>query len=312
MPHEQRIRAALFYLSLFVFFAGLPFILSFALGYKFNPHTLRFTKTGLVVLKTQPAGADVYLNNRLLGARTPSTIAELLPGRYTIRLELENHYPWSIELEVRAGTVNRLEKIILFALRPNIKHMNNEYMSSFWADPEKGTIYYVNPQDNTIYKSDLEGKYSQRVASFIDIHPPPLKWKVSPDREKVLYFNSHQLGIAYLESAKGSSLERQPFIINYAKAKINDVFWHSDSYHLVLVSERSIEAAEARPHAEFIFLAGLNKKESLCQYDLDNDTLYFMDTQKASDGTLYDNLYRLELNARTFPLGELIGLKYDE
>lgn len=312
MPHEQRIRAILFYLSAIIFLFGLPFILSFALGYKFNPHTLRFTKTGLIVLKTQPAGASIYLNNRLLNIKTPATITELLPARYAIRLELESHYPWFNDVEVKAGTVRRMEKIILFPLRPNIKHMNNEYMSSFWIDLDRGLIYYVNPQDNTIYKSDLEGRYSQEIANFVDIHPPALQWKVSGDREKILYFNNHQIGVAYLGLAKKASAENQPFIINYAKAKINDVFWHSDSYHLVLVSEKGIEVLEARPRSEFISLASLNKKDSLCFYDLNNDILYFMDTQRAADGILYDNLYRLELNAKTFPFGELIGLKYDE
>lgn len=39
MLNEQKIRAILFYLSLIIFLAGLPFILSFALGYKFDAQT---------------------------------------------------------------------------------------------------------------------------------------------------------------------------------------------------------------------------------------------------------------------------------
>ena len=44
----QRLRGILFYLGLLLFFTGLPFILSFALGYKFNAHALKFVKTGLI------------------------------------------------------------------------------------------------------------------------------------------------------------------------------------------------------------------------------------------------------------------------
>jgi len=65
MLNEQRIRAILFYLSVVIFLMGLPFILSFALGYNFDRRTFKFTKTGLLVLKTQPSGASVYLDEKL-------------------------------------------------------------------------------------------------------------------------------------------------------------------------------------------------------------------------------------------------------
>ena len=72
MFSEQKIRGALFYLSFVAFFAGLPFILSFALGYKFNPQTWKFYRTGLIYLKTQPEGARIYLNDKLIPEKTPA------------------------------------------------------------------------------------------------------------------------------------------------------------------------------------------------------------------------------------------------
>jgi len=142
MHREQKIRAFLFYLSLLIFFTCLPFILFFALEYKFNPRTFRFAKAGLVALKTQPQGAAIYFENKLLNEKTPATLNELLPGRYNLRLELENYYPWAGVVEVEAGKVTRLEKIILFALRPNIKELSKNKISSFWVDKEDIRIYY--------------------------------------------------------------------------------------------------------------------------------------------------------------------------
>lgn len=92
MLNEQKIRAILFYLSLLIFLAGLPFILSFALGYRFDARNLRFTKTGLIVLKTQPQGASIYLDGRLLSDKTPYTIVELIPAEYNIRTEISFRY----------------------------------------------------------------------------------------------------------------------------------------------------------------------------------------------------------------------------
>ena len=311
MLNEQRIRAFLFYLSVIIFLIGLPFILSYALGYKFDRRTFKFTKTGLLVLKTQPSGASVYLDEKLLNVKTPATIAELLPGRYSLRLELEKHYPWFNEVNVDAGKVTRLEKVILFPLRSNIKQLNRDRLSSFWVDEDRETIYYINPEDNSIYKSDLEGRDSEKIVDFLPLQPPVIKWKLSPDREKLLYFNAYQIGIVYLEPQNKIS-QGQPFVLNYSDDKIIDVFWHSDNYHLVLVSRKSIEALEAQPQTEPVLLVNLNKKNTSCFYDTRTDTLYFLDSQRAADGNFYDNLYKLELNAKTFPLQDLIKLKSNE
>lgn len=311
MLNEQRIRAFLFYLSVIIFLIGLPFILSYALGYKFDRRTFKFTKTGLLVLKTQPSGASVYLDEKLLNVKTPAIIAELLPGRYSLRLELEKHYPWFNEVNVDAGKVTRLEKVILFPLRSNIKQLNRDRLSSFWVDEDRETIYYINPEDNSIYKSDLEGRYSEKIADFIPLLSSAIKWKLSPDREKLLYFNAHQIGIAYIMPQNKISQE-PPFVLNYPDDKIIDVFWHSDNYHLVLVSRKSIEALEAHPQGAPVVLVNLNKRNTSCFYDTRTDTLYFLDSQRAVDGNLYDNLYKLELNTRTFPLQELIKLKSNE
>lgn len=311
MLNEQRIRAILFYLSVVIFLIGLPFILSFALGYKFDRRTFKFTKTGLLVLKTQPSGASVYLDEKLLNVKTPATIAELLPGRYSLRLELEKHYPWFNEVNVDAGKVARLEKVILFPLRSNIKQLNRDRLSSFWVDEDRETIYYINPEDNSIYKSDLEGRDSEKIVDFLPLQPPAIKWKLSPDREKLLYFNAYQIGIVYLEPQNKIS-QGQPFVLNYSDDKIIDIFWHSDNYHLVLVSRKSIEALEAQPQTEPVLLVNLNKKNTSCFYDTRTDTLYFLDSQRAADGNFYDNLYKLELNAKTFLLQDLIKLKSNE
>lgn len=311
MQNEQRIRGFLFYLSVFIFLIGLPFILSFSLGYKFNRRTLKFTKTGLIALKTQPPGASVYLDDKLLNIKTPATVSELLPGRHQLRLELEKHYPWSNEVNVNAGGVMRLEKIILFPLRPNIRQINKERLSSFWVDEEQGVIYYVNSEDDGVYESDLEGESSERIADFLPLHPPAVKWKLSPDKEKLLYFNVHQIGMAYLQPQNNPYLD-PPFILNYPTDRIIDVSWHSDSYHLILVGRKSIDVLEAGPDAQPLSLVNLNKRNTSSFYDVRSDTLYFLDSEKAEDGNFYDNLYKLDLSARTFLWQDLIKPRSSE
>ncbi|MDD5552814.1 MAG: PEGA domain-containing protein [Candidatus Omnitrophica bacterium] len=309
--NEQRIRAFLFYSSVAIFITGLPLILSFALGYKFDRRAFKFTRTGLLVLKTQPQGANIFLNETLFPAKTPATVTELLPGNYTVRLELEGHYPWINQAGISAGKVTFLEKIILFPLRPDIKQINSETLSTFWADEERGAIYYVNPDDGGIYKPDSEGRRSERVAESVPLDPPADKWKISPDREIVLYFNSRKIGITNI-SQQHKLFCRLPFVIDYPYKPIIDAYWHSDSYHLIIIGLRNIAVMEADSRSEPVILLSLAKKNTPSFYDTRTDTLYFLDTQRAEDGNLYDNLYKLDLNAKLSPFQELMRLRQSD
>lgn len=307
MSADQRIRAVLYYVSVLVFFSGLPFILSFALGYKFDRRTFKFSKTGLIVLKTQPAGASVYLDNKLLYDKTPASINELLPGTYRVELELPDRYPYASDVKVEAGKVTRLEKVILFPVRPDVKKLNKEVITNFWVDETKAALYYINEEDNSLYKSDLDGDRLERIAGLMKLSAPAKKWKVSPDREKVCYYNSRQIGITSFDPLKEQPYETQAgFIVEHPHEVINEVFWHSDGFHLVVVGNKTIEVLEARLDSRPLALVSLNKKNTSSFYDLHTDTLYFADTQKADDGRYYDNVYKLELNNKLYPFYELM------
>ena len=312
MLREQKIRSVLYYASVLVFFMSLPYILSYALGFKFNPRTLKFTKTGIIAIETQPAGASVYLNGVLLDKKTPVTVQELLPGKYNVRIELERHYPWSSDTTVEGRRVSRLDKIILFPLRPNAKKLNKEKISSFWVDKERGRIYYVDLRENVIYRSDLDGENFQDIGILPEIFPHPKKWKLSPNKDKLLSYNLTQIVVVTLEMTEEMSTSDSAVVLNLADTRIVDAFWHSDSYHIIVVTDRSIEVLEAQPKTVPVELASLNKKNTTVFYDEAKDVLYFLDSQRAADGNYYDNVYKLELNAKSFPFQKLIRTEENE
>lgn len=312
MLNEQRIRGILFYLSVAIFFIGLPFILSYALGYKFNLRTFKFTKTGLLVIKTYPEGADIFLNYKLLNEKTPATIRELLPGEYNLSLALNKHYPWSGKVGLEAGRVTLMDKIILFPLRPNIKQLNKDKISSFWVDQEDARVYYFNRENNVIYSSNLEGENFEEIGILPQDFSLSRKWKISKDQEKLVGFNPRQVIVVYLK-IRDRFTDTEPLIILEDSAyPIVDIFWHSDNYHLILITDRNIGILEARLQAKILTLVNLNKKNTIAFYDDNNDALYFTDAQKASDGRWYDNVYKLELSTKSFPFQELIKPKSDE
>ncbi len=311
MSSEQKIRAGLFYLSVLIFFTGLPLILSFALGYRFNTKTFKFTKAGLIAIKTQPPGASIYLDGKLLSEKTPSTINELLPGKYSLRIELENHYAWISEVNVEAKKVTRLEKIILFPLRGNVSQLNKEKITSFWVDSDTQTVYYLNQEENIIYKSDSNGDNFKEIGLLPDMQPVK-KCKVSPDKQKLLFFNPHQLAVVNLKLQADLIEPDSAIMQDYPNRKITDVFWHSDSYHLILVTEKNIEGVEASPNATPVNLLNLNKRNIVSFYDDKKDTLYFIDSQKAEDARFYDNVYQLELGTKFLTFKEMMKPRTNE
>ena len=311
MP-EQRIRSFLYHICVAIFLIGLPMILSFALSYKFNPRTFKFTKAGLVSIKTQPQGASIYLNGKLLDDRTPATINELLPGSYNVKLELEEYYPWQSNTYVDAGKVTRLEKVILFPLRANVKQLNKEKITSFWVDKEKGKVYYLDAEELAVFRSDLEGNDFEETGDLSGVSAAQKKWKVSPDRKKILLFSQHQIAVVNLEQQNKPVDMQEAVILEYSDYRINDAFWHSDSYHVILVTDRDIQVTEAKSEPMTVSLVNLYKRNASVFYDESNDTLYFLDTQKAADGKLYDNVYKLELSSKFSPFQEFIKPRRDE
>lgn len=303
MPNFQRIRSLLFYLSLFLFITGLPFIIAFSLGYKFNARTFKFSKTGLIYVKTQPEGARIYLNGKLMPENTPASIYELVSGVYKIVLELPGHYPWKGEVDVEAGRALRLDKIILFPLRPDLQQLNREKFSTFRIDAEKRMIYYLDQEGKVVYRSDLDGINFVDCASLPDKFAQITGWGISADKKKMFIFSLHQIGVVFFDAEADHDYSDAAILLDYPKEKIIDVFWHSDNYHLIVLTNKHVGVIESRSRAVPVNLVSLNNEEAYAFYDAKEDALYFSDGQKGPGGVFYNNLYKLRLNTDLYLLG---------
>jgi len=303
----QRIRGLLFYLSVFLFFAGLPLILSSALGYKFNARTLKFTKTGLIFVKTQPDAAKIYLDGKLIPEKSPASIQDIVPGVHKIVLELARHYPWKGEVDVEAGKASRLDKIILFPLRTNLQQLNREKFSTFRIDTGRKVIYYLDQVNKTVYRSNFDASNFEDIVSLPQNFTPINGWEVAADRRKLFIFNDHQISVVFFDNQGDYGYPDFPVYLDYPQEKVINVFWYSDNYHLIVLTDKHIQVIESRAQAKPINLVELNKEGADAFYDVKEDVLYFSDSQRSSGGSLYNNLYKLELNSNMFLLERLIS-----
>lgn len=221
---------------------------------------------------------------------------DLVPGVYKITLELKHHYPWKGEIDVEAGKVSRLDKIILFPLQPNLQQLNREKFSSFRIDNEKKVIYYLDQASKVIYRSDLDANNFEDIASLPQGFGQITGWEVSADGRKLFIFNNHQISVVFFDNQNDYDYPESGIFLDYSQEKITNVFWHSDNYHLVVVTDRHVQVIEARLQAKPVNLVELNREDSRAYYDIKGDILYFTDNY---------NLYKLELSPGLFLLEKL-------
>lgn len=78
------------------------FVSYYARGYRLNLQTLKFVPNGILVLKSEPDGASVFIDGELKTA-TNATIS-LSPGTYDVEIKKEGFTSWykrlSIEKEI--------------------------------------------------------------------------------------------------------------------------------------------------------------------------------------------------------------------
>ena len=68
------------------------------------------TLTGLYV-QSSPSGADVYLDEKLVST-TPFQLSDIVPGRYTIRIDREGYRSWSAPVNIQSGARTTISAVL--------------------------------------------------------------------------------------------------------------------------------------------------------------------------------------------------------
>jgi len=98
-----RIRILLFAITVVVVFALGTLIFLYAKGYRLDGDTKKFSPNGLLVIKSVPDGAQVFINGDLKTA-TNSTIP-LVPDTYDVSVRKEGYLPWRKRLIIEKEVV---------------------------------------------------------------------------------------------------------------------------------------------------------------------------------------------------------------
>lgn len=176
---SKKIRDYIFILFIIFFVVGTGLVSLYASGYKIGfswPPKLNrlLIKTGMIAVDSNPNGATIYLNDKPQTIfslnpwkkeylTTAAKVKNVLPGEYTLNLELDGYWPLHKKISVYPGQTTFIENINLFrndlpllvlsTTRSELS-LNANYKYLFLADAKK-IITLKTEQERILNDGDL-------------------------------------------------------------------------------------------------------------------------------------------------------------
>lgn len=142
----SKIRLYIFLLTIVVVtFFGTIFAY-YARGYRFNSENYKLNPNGLLVLKSQPDSAQIYINGQLKTA-TNATIP-LSPGTYDVSVKKEGFIEWRKRLTIAKEIVTEATAH-LFKFAPNLSAITFESVENPTPSHDFTKIAYIVPSTGT-------------------------------------------------------------------------------------------------------------------------------------------------------------------
>ncbi len=148
---QQRVLIAFASVILIV---GLTIIsVQFAQGYRFNFKHKQVELTGLLVVKSKPPAAQLFLNNKLTGAT--DTSLSLPKGSYTIKITKPGYQIWQKELPIDKGLVTQVEAR-LWPISPDLSKITYAGAIKPVLSPLRNEIAFVLPDSEAVIDWQLD------------------------------------------------------------------------------------------------------------------------------------------------------------
>ena len=103
------------------FFLSVPIAIYYAIGYTFDFEQWRLIKTGILLVNTNPNGAQILLDGKIK-TESPARIRFLLPKDYDLEIKKEGYVTWKKSISISPQQITHLSsedfKIYLFLKDP--------------------------------------------------------------------------------------------------------------------------------------------------------------------------------------------------
>ncbi len=150
----KKTRSLVFVLTLALVAAVGTFVFYYARGYRFDASKFKFIPNGLLVVKSEPDGAQVFINGELETATNANVF--LSPGTYDVSIKKEGFLTWYKRLTIDKEIVTEAEAD-LFRSVPSLSAVT--FSSSFNPVPSSDftKIAYVVLPDTANNENDKMG-----------------------------------------------------------------------------------------------------------------------------------------------------------
>ncbi len=189
-----KLRVLIFLLTLIIVGVGGYFAMMYARGYRINPDDGKITPHGLLVVKSTPDGAQIFLDQELKSA-TDTTIS-LVPETYNLEIKKEGYKSWSKIVSIKKEEVTEVDAS-LFKSAPSLSALTFSSAINPVASRDMTKIAYVIMPVN---KSDFSQKaglwvietinlpigFSKEARRITDGDLSKAGWEWSPDGREIL------------------------------------------------------------------------------------------------------------------------------
>lgn len=178
----QRFLWFLYWLFLTISFLVIGFFLvAKATGYRYNDHTGRWQKTGMIIVEATPRDSFLELDNQAIILNQRQRIPNVLPGTYRVKVTKEKYSPWEETISVEPGFVVNLNTIHLYLREPQEVLVTDQYQEQ---------LSTALPDDR-VRLIDGELWYGTHLVSrFVD---PPTNAILLASRRDIIYTQKGQV-----------------------------------------------------------------------------------------------------------------------
>jgi hypothetical protein len=112
---HPKVRSSLYALFLLAFLVIAPAVVLYTAGFRLNFETGRVLQTGLLSIESGPRGADIWIDGKNTGSKTPALVENILPGDHHIRLTKDGYHAWEKTLLFASRETTFATNVVLFS-----------------------------------------------------------------------------------------------------------------------------------------------------------------------------------------------------
>jgi len=135
--------------------------------------------TGLLAATSSPAGASIFIDDRLTSA-TNDTIS-LEPGWYQIRLTKEGYLPWKKKMEIKKEIVSETNAV-LFPSNPSLSPLISTGAKSPSLSPDGTKLAYIIPYSRDTQQATRNTQETDYGVFIFALNGHPLSFSKNPSQ----------------------------------------------------------------------------------------------------------------------------------